>query len=702
MWSPTWIGERLRAEGRISPTQLRSALQNMQLHEERMEEALIRVGAIDESGLLRFVADKTKTGYVPTAKLASLQVPEAALRAVPERTAEKLLSFPVRFEESTGTLSLVSPDAGNPEHVKQIGIATGVKSLKVYFARPAAVLALIKKWYRGEIQAFAEIAPDTFTQIQATVEMYERQMLQEDGLHAKTGPPPPAASRVQTSPPEYFLTPVPIGGVAETTPARGTAPNREPQADDAHGGSARTITAPMLRPPTVPPPPVVPAGSRVVSGVDRRLVDLAEMLNILVALNENSRDEFRGHSASVARLGRLIAQRMGLDELAQIQLSLAGNLHDVGKPVAYHLTALNVAQYATHRTAAEKLAQTPVRLLESVALPAASTAAVAAMYERWDGQGFPSRMSGKSIPLGSRILALCDTYSDLTQNPRNPYRRVLNHTESLAVLEKLKGTLFDPDLVALLGHLVAGEDLKRKLADNVPQVLLVEPNLEEATVLELRLVAQGFEVVVARSAKDALSIAESGGIGYVLSEVELTPFDGFELLSRLRAREATREIPFFFVARASDTASIDRGFALGAQDYVVKPTSGDVLAGKLRRLSAPPRSRRDVSAGVAGSLSEMSLPDLAQILGAGRKSGRLTLRAGEQSGEVHFQDGRVVHAALGSVTGDDAFYDLLAFEQGTFSLDPSFQPTASTIQASIESLILEGLRRIDERNKNVG
>jgi hypothetical protein len=184
----------------------------------------------------------------------------------------------------------------------------------------------------------------------------------------------------------------------------------------------------------------------------------------------------------------------------------------------------------------------------------------------------------------------------------------------------------------------------------------------------------------------------------VLSEVELSPFDGFELLSRLRKNEETREVPFLFVARQSDAASVDRGFALGAQDFVVKPTSGDVLAGKLRRLQMVV-PKNVVSSGVAGSLSDMALPDLVQILHHGRKGGRLKVKSGSQHGEVHFQDGRIVHAIAGEMTGQEAFYELLALSEGTFALEPGFQPTEDTIQMSADMLVLEGLRRLDERNR---
>jgi response regulator RpfG family c-di-GMP phosphodiesterase len=400
----------------------------------------------------------------------------------------------------------------------------------------------------------------------------------------------------------------------------------------------------------------------------------------------------------VAALSRQVVSRLGQGDPASVHAGIAANLHDLGKPVSYHLTLLNAALYPTHRAAAQKLVHTPLRLLESIELPTAATRAVGAMYERFDGQGFPSGLAGKQIPVMARVLTLCDSFSDLTLNPRNPYRRALSKAEAHQVLSEHRQTLFDPDLVDLLAQTIAGEDLRRRLGDRSPVVLLVEPEPEEATILELRLVAQGFQVELGRTAAQALEIALKSHVDFVISEVELQPFDGFELLGRLRKTPALAAVPFCFVARASDTATIDRAFALGAADFVVKPTSGDVLAAKLRRFGA---LNRQPAQGIAGSLTQMGLPELAQILDQGRKTGRLTLESVTRRGEVHFKAGRVVHAICGELSGPAAFYDLLGLGEGSFELDPGFVPTAQTIDASTESLILEGLRRLDEQKRDL-
>ncbi len=703
MHSPTWLGEQLVAEGRLSQHRYMEVLMRMKREDVRIEEALLDLGVIDENALLRMIAQKTRTQYLTASKLAQLMVSDEALRKLTEETARKLCCVPIRYDRNKRELSVVTPDAGVPDHVQQIAVAAGVRGLRAYLARPAAVEAAIRRWYRGEIQAFVNIAVETFTQMQSA-----RDLLRADQMAQPIGETPGAAS---VRPPPAALRP----GAVASAPVVPAPPGLEPP--PAAPGAAAPTTVPDLTP--LEPAPLalgnaVPTGSvpsAAADGLrteapqapspDRRLGDLAEMLHVLVALNENARDEFRGHSASVARLSRQIVQRMGMDDAAAVSAAVAANLHDLGKPVDYHLTAINLRQYATHRSAAQKLYQTPLRLLESIELPASATGAVVAMYERFDGQGFPRALKGKQIPVGGRVLALSDAYSDLTLNPRNPYRRMLTAGEALKVLGEFKGSLFDPDIVDLLVQTIAGENLRRRLSTDRPMVLLVEPAPEEATIMELRLVAQGFDVKVARSGVQALEFVESSPVSFVLSEAELQPFDGFELLAQLRKTEATRDIPFIFVARASDTAAIDRAFALGAQDYVVKPTSGDVLAAKLRRVGGP-KSQAAAKAGISGSLSEMGLPDLSQILSQGRKSGRLTLRGDGVEGEVHFDAGQVAHAVCGDEVGQAAFYELLGLTQGSFALDPSFQPTEHTISVGVESLVLEGLRRLDEKHRDGG
>jgi response regulator RpfG family c-di-GMP phosphodiesterase len=328
-------------------------------------------------------------------------------------------------------------------------------------------------------------------------------------------------------------------------------------------------------------------------------------------------------------------------------------------------------------------------------MPAEALGAVEHMYERYDGKGFPDGAAGKDIPLAARLLAICDTYADLTQNPRNPFRKVLSPQEACAALARYKDTIFDPNLVDLFRSTVLDEDLKARLLANRSQALLVDRDPEETTVLELRMIEQGFVVKTARSPEQALEILAEGETDLVVGEIDLGPSDGLALLTEARKHPWGKDVPWVVYTRRQERAVAQRAFDLGVLDFVNKPASADVFVAKLKAMldqRATPRTTR----GVSGSLREMGLPDMVQVLFHGRKSGRLKIRAREGAGEIHFVEGSVVDALWGELRGESAFYAMLRLSDGEFALDPTFEAPNRVIHASSEALLLEGMRRLDE------
>jgi response regulator RpfG family c-di-GMP phosphodiesterase len=424
-----------------------------------------------------------------------------------------------------------------------------------------------------------------------------------------------------------------------------------------------------------------------------------ETHKVLVSLLENNRPDLRGHSSQVARLSRKFCERLGLADRDADEIVAAAYLHDLGKASSYHLTALNVSEYDGHKVAAEKSYLTPSRLMAGTKLPDATIRALNHMYERFDGKGFPDAMSGKEIPLGARVVAITDTYADLTQNPRNPYRKTLRPVEASDVLAKYKGGIFDNNLVDIFRHVVTGDDLKAKLLANRGLALIVDPDPEETTVLELRMIEQGFEVKIARTSDQALKTLQEGEFGLVISEVDLQPLDGFGLFERAQQIDGVRAATWVFLSSNTDRESIDKGFALGATDYVEKPVKAEILVAKLRKMMEQGSASRTAARGVSGSLEEMGFPELVQILAQGRKTGALKIRSAGEAGEIHFVGGDVYQATWGRARGEDAFYSMCKLRTGEFSLDPNFKAEQRAIQTSAEGMLLEGMRRMDEESR---
>jgi DNA-binding response OmpR family regulator len=240
--------------------------------------------------------------------------------------------------------------------------------------------------------------------------------------------------------------------------------------------------------------------------------------------------------------------------------------------------------------------------------------------------------------------------------------------------------------------------MKAKLLANRYRALLVDADPEESTVLELRMVEQGFDVKTARTvdaARKVLSEGAAGEVDLVVCEVELPDADGLAFLSEARRESWGRELPWVVFTGKQGRTEAQRAFELGALDFVAKPAQADVLVAKLKALLDQQASRKP-SKGVNGSLREMGLPDIVQVLFHGRKTGKLNVRSAGKSGEIHFLEGNVAHAFLGDLAGTNAFYAMLRFSDGDFALDPSFTPPKREIQEPAEALLLEGMRRMDE------
>ena len=166
---------------------------------------------------------------------------------------------------------------------------------------------------------------------------------------------------------------------------------------------------------------------------------------LLRALHERSPaigDHLQGVAPLAVALGR--AAHLGTEELDEI--ARASELHDIGKigvpdGILRKRGPLNNAEWSlmrNHTLIGE-------RILASAPAMAPVARLVRSTHERWDGQGYPDSLKGDEIPLGSRVIAVCDAFVAMTQ--QRPWRTTMSHQEALQELRSCAGTQFDPQLV---------------------------------------------------------------------------------------------------------------------------------------------------------------------------------------------------------------------------------------------------------------
>jgi diguanylate cyclase (GGDEF)-like protein len=184
------------------------------------------------------------------------------------------------------------------------------------------------------------------------------------------------------------------------------------------------------------------------AGADRQSSDV-----LLRALTERHPD-LGDHLDGVSELAVDVATRLGVQGEDLTQVHHAAALHDIGKvaiPDAIitkpgPLTAEEWAFMRRHTLIGERIVAAAPALAGAAAL-------VRASHEAWNGTGYPDKLAGTDIPLGARIIAVCDAFDAMiADRPYSPPRTI---DEAVAELRRCAGTQFDPGIVPVFEQVLA-------------------------------------------------------------------------------------------------------------------------------------------------------------------------------------------------------------------------------------------------------
>jgi DNA-binding response OmpR family regulator len=119
------------------------------------------------------------------------------------------------------------------------------------------------------------------------------------------------------------------------------------------------------------------------------------------------------------------------------------------------------------------------------------------------------------------------------------------------------------------------------------RLLLVDDDVDVATMYETQLAAQGFDVIRAQSGAEAIDCANRDAPDLIYLDLGLPEMHGFDVLQRLGAAPATARIPVVILTNYSEPELVERGRELGAHDFLIKAhTPPAVLADATRKLLA--------------------------------------------------------------------------------------------------------------------
>jgi putative nucleotidyltransferase with HDIG domain len=156
----------------------------------------------------------------------------------------------------------------------------------------------------------------------------------------------------------------------------------------------------------------------------------------------------RGHSLQVAKLASAIAEAIGVTGKDLELVKFAGLLHDVGK-IAVPECILRKPSFLTNDEwkVIQLHPKQSVAIIEPIKGLRQIRDWVLYHHERWDGRGYPKNIKGDRIPIQSRILSVCDTYSAMTED--RPYRKRLSDQEARNEIRKVAGSQLDPTVSSI-------------------------------------------------------------------------------------------------------------------------------------------------------------------------------------------------------------------------------------------------------------
>jgi len=161
-----------------------------------------------------------------------------------------------------------------------------------------------------------------------------------------------------------------------------------------------------------------------------------------------------GHSRRVGRNAGLVGRAMGLDREQQRDLHIAATLHDIGKIGIPDQVLQMAGPFAPEqRVQMERHPDIGADILARLPYMAPVARVVRHHHERWDGAGYPGGLARHRIPMGARIVAVCDTFDAVLSD--RIYRRGRPARRAVGVLRREAGQQFDPDVVAAFLKMLA-------------------------------------------------------------------------------------------------------------------------------------------------------------------------------------------------------------------------------------------------------
>lgn len=221
------------------------------------------------------------------------------------------------------------------------------------------------------------------------------------------------------------------------------------------------------------------------------------------------------------------------------------------------------------------------------------------------------------------------------------------------------------------------------------RILVVDSDASSVRSLAQELERAGFVPQGAVYDAGAMDAYQAESFDLVLMHVTAHGAEGMEFL-----KTVTRYDPEALVVVMATDATVDlavEALKSGAREFIKDPLDTPELTARLQEVLA---QRSDKA--VRGNLRDLALTSIISVNCSEHNQAELVIRRQGRVGVIYFDNGTIVHATLEGQEGEGVIYELLSWEDGSFSLRQDVPPPKRTVQTDWAGLLLEGMRRIDD------
>jgi CheY-like chemotaxis protein len=234
------------------------------------------------------------------------------------------------------------------------------------------------------------------------------------------------------------------------------------------------------------------------------------------------------------------------------------------------------------------------------------------------------------------------------------------------------------------------------------KVLVVEDEEDVRDLLQHTLRMAGFHATATGESRSVAYHVLALDPDLILCDISMPERDGYGVVEALQADPATAGYPVVFLTAYAAPENRKRAKDLGVVDFMVKPITPEVLLARLEGIFAGLARRATVRVagmkGLRGEVAVLGAPGLLELCRVNQLTGVLTLRRRERSARLGFSRGDLVSADAGGRQGDEAVLELMGWTDGNFEFQAGEPPGVPAVEHSLPYLLIEGCRRLDERN----